>query len=113
MSAHDKERQLLALIRARDADLELARTDIDDQNHLLRSAKAAIERLQDGLGEVRADNSVLKAQIQKVIQCSIACMTPSLLCSCYLSLVIWCMLSECHPVMHAPQAIWSKSGTYY
>ena len=69
MSAHEKERQLLALIRARDADLDLARAELDDQNRLLRSAKTAIERLQDGLGEVRAHNDVLKAEMQKVIPC--------------------------------------------
>ena len=67
MPVSEKERQLLALVRSRDAELDLARGELGDQNQLLRASKAAIERLQDGLGEVRAENIALREEIKRVM----------------------------------------------
>ena len=59
-------KDLLSVIKQRDAQLELAKGEAEERDHLLRATKHAIEQLQDELGSTRRDNEALKEEARKV-----------------------------------------------
>lgn len=61
-------KELLSVIKQRDAQLELAKGEAEERDHLLRATKHAIEQLQAELGNTRRDNEVLKEEARKVRQ---------------------------------------------
>lgn len=60
------EKELLGIIKHRDAEIELARGEIEERDHLLRATKSAIERLQAELTSSRADSEAVKEDLRKV-----------------------------------------------
>ncbi len=59
-------KELLSVIKQRDAQLELAKGEAEERDHLLRATKHAIEQLQAELGNSRRENEALKEEARKV-----------------------------------------------
>ena len=59
-------KDLVSVIKQRDAQLELAKGEAEDRDHLLRATKHAIEQLQTELGSTRRNNEDLKEEARKV-----------------------------------------------
>ena len=61
-----REKELLGIIKHRDAELDMARGEIDERDSLLRATKSAIERLQAELSSLRAESEGFKEETRKV-----------------------------------------------